>query len=632
MRRLIDVVCSGFSHRCSRAKVRSAPVSQATRLFAFERLEDRASLSAQGLDAAFADTGIALTTFSGSITVANAMAVQNDGKIVVVGTSEDQAYNPSTPDIPTVYGGDAIARYNTDGSLDTNFGNNGKIETPLVKGQGGARGVAIQTDGKILITDFNGLTRYNSDGSVDTSFGTNGVVANAGGTVVLDGDKIVTSGGGGLRRFNSDGSLDATFGDQGFVAGQNFDGFVVDAEGRIVVVNDSDTIFRYNSNGTLDTTFGDGGEVTVPGAAAGSIGTRSIALAPDGKIVWAGNVLPGNNQERTSVIDVSRFTSQGAIDTGFTGTGTTFISVDKDTNAFAVLVQPDNKIVVAGRSGNLFVGISSTIFTGDAFTARLDTDGTLDSTWGTGGEAKIIHGPDSEAQAIAAEPNGQLVIAGTNHSAFVVARFAPSFNQSEVEHAYLDLLGRAADPNGLAYFTGLLDQGQISRALLVEAVEASPEYRQHVVDQVYQEYLHRAPDRDGLDYWTGFLAAGGTQETLVANVLGSDEFYNAVSGGNQSTFLNNLFFDLLHRPIEPAAEQYYSNLLASGASRTEVANDVLLSSESNSVVVSSLYGNLLGRAADSGGLTYFTNLLAVGATWEQLNVSFIASDEYFSGM
>ncbi|HWB13749.1 MAG TPA: DUF4214 domain-containing protein [Pirellulales bacterium] len=558
------------------------------------------------------------------------MAVQPDGKIIVVGTTERQEYNPSFAGIPTVYGGDAIARYNTDGSLDTTFGNNGKVETPLVKNQLGAFGVAIQ-DGKILITDASGLKQLNADGSVDPDFGTNGVVANASGPIVLDGDKIVTLGGG-LRRFNANGSPDTTFGDQGFVSGPSFGQFVIDGQGRIVVVLGIDSVSRYGSDGTLDTTFGSGGSVTVPGASVGSIGQRSIALAPDGKIVWAGSILPGNNQERTSIIQVSRFQPNGALDPTFAASGTQILSVDKDTNVFALRVQPDDKILVAGRSGNLFIGISSTSFSGDVFTARLNSDGTLDPTWGSGGEAKIVDGADSEAFTMAAAPNGQITLAGTDGSDFLVARFAPTFNQSLVEHTYLDLLGRSADPDGLAYFLGLLDRGQISRAQLIETIEVSPEYRRHVVDDVYQDYLSRAPDSSGLDYWTAFLAGGATQEMLTANVLGSEEFYRRVSGGSESTFLNNLFLDVLHRPIDPAGAQYYSQMLALGTSRTEVANLVLVSPESNGVVVSSLYQELLGRTADSEGLTYFTNLLAVGATWEQLNVSFIASDEYFSGL
>lgn len=90
--------------------------------------------------------------------------------------------------------------------------------------------------------------------------------------------------------------------------------------------------------------------------------------------------------------------------------------------------------------------------------------------------------------------------------------------------------------------------------------------------------------------------------------------------------------DVLQRPIEPAAEQAFSQALAGGASRTEVAGVVLQSPESNGLVVSSGYQDFLGRSADPGGLAVLTNSLAAGATWEELNVAFIASEEYFSGM
>lgn len=244
---------------------RSARTWRSTRGFAPERLEPRAYLSAQGLDAGFANSGIAFTSFSGPVTFASAMAVENDGKLVVVGTTEQIVNNPGFPPSQTIYGGDAIARYNTDGSLDMTFGNNGKIDTGLVNDHLGASSVAIQND-KILITDFNGLTRLNANGSIDTSFGMNGSVANPGGSQIgLQGDKILVSGGG-LRRYNADGSLDTTFGNQGVVAGQGFGDFVIDAEGRIVVVTNSQ-ILRFNSDGAVDTTFGKGGQVNVPGTA-----------------------------------------------------------------------------------------------------------------------------------------------------------------------------------------------------------------------------------------------------------------------------------------------------------------------------------------------------------------------------
>ncbi|HVX61138.1 MAG TPA: delta-60 repeat domain-containing protein, partial [Pirellulales bacterium] len=258
---------------------------------AFENLEGRALLSAQGLDAQFAQEGIATTAFSGNHNLVNAIAVQSDGKLVAVGAS--QLLVQTTPDITTISSGYAMARYNVDGSLDTTFGSGGKIEASLVTGNFGADDVAIQNDGKLVVVGSDGLSRYNSDGSVDSSFGTNGVVSGGiGPWVGLHGDKIVTAGSSsssGLRRFNADGSLDTTFGEQGVVSGPSFGQFVIDGLGRIIVVTGVDTIARYTSSGLLDTTFGNSGQVTVPEATR-SGDTQRVALAPDGKIIWASSI------------------------------------------------------------------------------------------------------------------------------------------------------------------------------------------------------------------------------------------------------------------------------------------------------------------------------------------------------
>jgi len=119
------------------------------------------------LDLSFGLDGKVLTDFGG-LEVGNAVAIQTDGKIVVAG-SRDFLFNQDF----------AVVRYNSDGNLDNSFGSGGKVIT----GFGGtelARAVAIQTDGKIVVAGHNGvdfaLARYNSDGTLDTSFSEDGKV------------------------------------------------------------------------------------------------------------------------------------------------------------------------------------------------------------------------------------------------------------------------------------------------------------------------------------------------------------------------------------------------------------------------------------------------------------------------
>src|SRR6476659_154052 len=242
------------------------------------------------LDPTFSGDGKQTTDFGFGSGSAEATVRQPDGKIVVAG---------STP------GGDyrfALARYNPDGSLDTSFSSDGKQTTDL-GGFDQANGVALQADGKIVVVGFTGggdfaLARYNSNGSLDTSFSGDGMqTTDFGGNdqakaVAVQGDgKIVVAGNGGpggaVARYNPNGSLDTSFSGDGKQT-TNFlsaSGIALQGDGKIAVVGSSGNDFglaRYNANGSLDTSFsGDGKQTTDFGGAERATG---VALQGDGKI------------------------------------------------------------------------------------------------------------------------------------------------------------------------------------------------------------------------------------------------------------------------------------------------------------------------------------------------------------
>jgi uncharacterized delta-60 repeat protein len=163
------------------------------------------------------------TNFSGgSGEEAHAVAVQGDGKIVAVGASN---------------GDFAVARYNPDGTLDTGFGTGGIVTTDFEGGDDVAHAVAVQGDGRIVVTGSEvtppinapnfALARYNSDGTLDTTFGPGGKVTTDFGTIdeahavaIQDDGKIVAAGWAGsdplglfdfgLARYSQDGSPDPT--------------------------------------------------------------------------------------------------------------------------------------------------------------------------------------------------------------------------------------------------------------------------------------------------------------------------------------------------------------------------------------------------------------------------------------
>src|SRR5262249_27350045 len=106
----------------------------------------------------------------------------------------------------------------------------------------------------------------------------------------------------------------------------------------------------------------------------------------------------------------------------------------------------------------------------------------------------------------------------------------PSANQAFVMQLYQDLLHRPAHAGGLAYWSGLLDQG-VSRAQVALDIEQSLEYRQDEVQALYAHYLHRNAGPAGLAVFTNFLAHGGTLEQVAADIVGSREYYRTRAGG-----------------------------------------------------------------------------------------------------
>jgi phospholipase C len=209
------------------------------------------------LDATFGTGGKVTTVFGTSYDAAYALALQGDGKIVAAGSTQ----TATQPPVHTF----ALARYNPNGSLDATFGTGGRVTTAFGTSGSSANAIALQTDGKIVAagdTDTGtqgafALARYNSDGSLDATFGTGGRVTTAFGTsgssayaVSLQGDgKIVTAGVTetapgeyvfALARYSPDGNLDATFGTDGTVttafgtiAAEAF-GVALQGDGKIV--------------------------------------------------------------------------------------------------------------------------------------------------------------------------------------------------------------------------------------------------------------------------------------------------------------------------------------------------------------------------------------------------------------
>ncbi|MFF0559918.1 calcium-binding protein [Streptomyces sp. NPDC004266] len=326
------------------------------------------------LDPTFNGDGIVTSDFGGGFHSANAVAIQpSDGKIVVAGTTEVVAEE----------GGGccffSVARYNTDGSPDTGFGNGGLVRIDEFGGSADGADVAVQPDGRIVAAGKGAgggfaLVRLTTGGGLDPTLGGDGAVVagftptspqDAGGiarSMALQPDgKIVSVGyvGNtafdiGVVRYNPNGTLDTTFSGDGMVTadfgGTEFgSAAAVQSDGKILAAGAGGAgyaLLRYNADGSPDTTFSGDGRTSVAFPGDGGF-ANAMALQQNGKIVLAGQADDPDSSEAND-FGLVRFQPNGAVDTGFGGDGFVVTGFNDFDEARGVLVQPDGKIVAAG--------------------------------------------------------------------------------------------------------------------------------------------------------------------------------------------------------------------------------------------------------------------------------------------
>jgi uncharacterized delta-60 repeat protein len=389
------------------------------------------------LDTGFGSTGMVTTDIGGRVDKANAVAIQSDGKIVVAGVSANLALANG--------GGDfEVVRYTSGGVLDSTFGTGGEVATDFGGNNDIAQAVAIQPDGKIVVagittnsgvSDF-AVARYNSNGTLDTSFDSDGklttdfsgnnddaraVAIQPDGGIVVAGvsSNVFGVGDFALARYNQNGSLDTTFDTDGRVttdiANRNdaANAVAIQSDGEIVAAGSTDNgnnydfaLVRYNPDGSLDTNFdGDGKVVTdIQGTADSG---NALALQPDGGIVVAGS----SHDQYNWGYAVARYGPDGSLDSSFGGTGTVTTRVAGTTGddfANGVAVQPDGKIVVTGDGPTPYNGI-------DFATIRYLANGVLDPDFGSSGLAITTFGQyDDFGNAVAIQPDGKIVTVGAS--------------------------------------------------------------------------------------------------------------------------------------------------------------------------------------------------------------------------
>ena len=379
------------------------------------------------LDPSFGTNGLTVIDFGASAT-AYGLAVDSSGRVVLGGVVDGGAATGSDF---------AVARLTRNGQPDTDFSFDGK--TTVAVGAGDAYdfnfNTIVQSDGKIVVigegpdtadpsddSDFK-LVRLNTDGTLDTTFSGDGkayVNFDLGGTnsdraldgVQLANGKLVIVGSAevdgqgtdfAVARLNADGTRDTSFNGDGRVT-FHFDldlvnlnevasSVAIDANGNILVAgvaasstpgNNDMVIARLTPSGNLDPNFGGDGRVVVSFDLGGNLDDEVLELivAPDGSIFMTG-VATDTDYDFAAV----KLLPDGTPDPGFGTNGKVTVPFDLGAGAgdipYGAVLQPDGKLVLVG-----FAGVTSD--DNDIALARLDTDGTLDPTFGFVGK-KIIN-------------------------------------------------------------------------------------------------------------------------------------------------------------------------------------------------------------------------------------------------
>ena len=352
------------------------------------------------------------------------------------------------------------------GSLDTTFGESGKVVTSIGSGNSQALALGIQSGGKIVAAgrSFNStgnkndfaLVRYNANGTLDTTFGTGGIVTTSIGTVndeafalvIKSDDSIVVAGSSyngsskkydfALVKYNANGTLDTTFGTGGIVTTSigSINDYahalrIQSSDNKIVVAGYSFNstsnkydlaLVRYNADGSLDTTFNAAGTKpgTVTTSIIGSINdfADDLRIQPDGMIVAAGYSYSSSSKCNFALL---RYNVNGTLDTGF-GTGGIVTSPVGSgfASAYALGIDTDGRLLAAGYSDN---GSNY-----DFALVRYNANGTLDTGFGTGGIVTTpVGSSDDYAFALGIQSDGGIVVAGSsyngNNSDFALVRY-----------------------------------------------------------------------------------------------------------------------------------------------------------------------------------------------------------------
>jgi uncharacterized delta-60 repeat protein len=431
---------------------------------AFALFYPRLNAQPGSLDIRFGGDGKVSTGFEDFNDQAGAMIVQPDGRIVLAGSSWKglgAGYDFS------------MLRYNSDGTPDPGFGTGGKVLTDFIGDDEIATAMARQPDGKLLVAGYAyhsgyqndfAVARYTSDGSLDNTFDSDGklmidfnltsdfansIAIQADGKIILAGtiDESISVYSMGLVRLNPDGSLDNTFGSGGKVTINTGDEttwvstMAIQTNGKIVVAgatgptsNPDCMVFCFNSDGAPDNSFGSAGIVTTDINGCNNVAYAMI-IQPDSKIIVAGQVYDAGFT--SSDITIIRYNADGSLDNSFGSGGKLIREIGPGfPYASSVTLEADGKIVVAGSTDN------DEAVNSDFALLRYNVDGSPDNSFGSGGLVTTSIGSAIDlASAVAIAPGGEIVVVGSSWNGTDYDFAAARYIAVEEEHTGVDNFG-----------------------------------------------------------------------------------------------------------------------------------------------------------------------------------------------
>ncbi|MEP6466873.1 MAG: T9SS type A sorting domain-containing protein [Parafilimonas sp.] len=409
-----------------------------TILFSFIFCLMSACLIAQSgtLDSSFGVNGVVYNNNKGVI---NQIVLQHNGKIITGGAGG------------TIKNPFLLARYNSDGSVDSSFGKNGNAGTNELSE---VFAMTVQNDDKIVAFGHDAylkLVRYKSDGRVDSSFGTAGIVNTSVGIgadvpvgIVTQPDNKIISGGyiinlpneqrqGYLIRYLNNGSLDTNFGDSGKVIFNTPDAnSAIDIVTAIALAPNNKIIvslsyvsslqaraYRFNTDGIIDSSFGINGRAEFQSQTGlfNSLQVTDIVVQPNGKIIGCGTVSMDNNIFKGN-ISISCLNKDGSIDSSFGNNGLAYAAFGQNASTCkSVLLQKDGKIISLGSEYSL--DYTRTYFALTRFTSV----GKIDSTFGNDDLQTTQAGNQDYLSSAALQHDGKILSGGNSGPNDVLIRY-----------------------------------------------------------------------------------------------------------------------------------------------------------------------------------------------------------------